>query len=395
MRRALAVLLLLPALAVAQPSAADSALVADVVRAIGVEESMAAVMGPMGQTGMGGMMGQMFNVDAIEDSLAVYFLADLRPDALRAARDYYSGPTHAALLDLQTRNAEQMSTPAGMMAFQQRMTNPKKGALADEALTRRYVRALGYADMLPEMMERMFEGLANAVPELAGQMEAEGGLDAALAQMDGQIDSMMVVQSRVALADLPDADLAAATAFYESDAGQYTNTVTYQAVMDVMIPGFVEFMSGMAAAFSELEDAADEAATGESDVTVVTIAEDAGPTDDADGPPVFEVVEQQPEMIGGIEALAAAVVYPEAARREGVEGQVVVRFVVDTDGSVIQPVVLRSPDERLSEAALAAVRSVRFTPGMQEGEAVRVRFAVPVTFRLRDDAPAKGKATGH
>ena len=391
MRRALAALLLLPALATAQSSAADSALVADVVRAIGVEETMGAVMGPMGQTGMGGMMEQMFNIGAIEDSLAAYLLADFRPDALRAARDYYGGPTHAAFLDLQARNAEQMSTPAGMMAFQQRMTNPKKGALADEALTRRYVRAIGYADILPEMMQRMFEGLASAVPEMAEQMEAEGGLDAALAQMDGQVDSMMVVQSRVALADLPDADLAAATAFYESDAGQYTNAVTYQAVLDVMIPGFVEFMSGMAAVFSELEDDADEAARGDGERDV-TLSDGAEPPTEPDGP--FEVVETPPELIGGLEALAAAVVYPEAARREGVEGQVVVQFVVDTDGSVIQPAVLRSPDERLSEAALAAVRSVRFTPGMQDGEAVRVRFAVPVTFRLRDDAPAKGKATG-
>ena len=97
---------------------------------------------------------------------------------------------------------------------------------------------------------------------------------------------------------------------------------------------------------------------------------------------VFEVAEVQPELVGGLEALQGAVEYPESARRAGVEGQVVVQFVVDEGGAVTDPVVVRSPDDRLSAAALAAVRGARFRPGRQRGRPVKVRFAVPITFRL-------------
>ena len=100
-------------------------------------------------------------------------------------------------------------------------------------------------------------------------------------------------------------------------------------------------------------------------------------------PEIFEVAEVQPELIGGLAALQANVEYPEFARRAGIEGQVVVQFVVDERGNVVDPVVLRSPNELLSEAALSAVRQARFTPGQQRGRPVKVRFAVPVTFRLR------------
>ncbi|MEM6288800.1 MAG: TonB family protein [Bacteroidota bacterium] len=91
----------------------------------------------------------------------------------------------------------------------------------------------------------------------------------------------------------------------------------------------------------------------------------------------------QPELIGGLAALQSRVEYPEMARRVGIEGQVVVQFVVDERGTVVDPVVLRSPNDLLSEAAVKAVQESRFTPGQQRGRPVKVRFAVPVTFRLR------------
>jgi TonB family protein len=100
-----------------------------------------------------------------------------------------------------------------------------------------------------------------------------------------------------------------------------------------------------------------------------------------------DVAEVQPELIGGLEALAAGVVYPELARRAGIEGQVVVQFIVDETGGVTEPVVLRSPSPLLSEAALHAVGGVRFTPGAQDGRPVKVRFAVPIAFRLTDSEP--------
>ncbi len=98
---------------------------------------------------------------------------------------------------------------------------------------------------------------------------------------------------------------------------------------------------------------------------------------------IIVIPEVEPTLIGGLEGLQSRVEYPQFARQAGIEGQVVIQFVVDERGNVVDPVVLRSPNDLLSEAALKAVRESRFTPGQQRGRPVKVRFAVPVTFRLR------------
>ena len=100
-------------------------------------------------------------------------------------------------------------------------------------------------------------------------------------------------------------------------------------------------------------------------------------------PEIFEVAEVQPELIGGLEELQKNVEYPDFARRAGIEGRVIIQFVVDERGNVVDPVVARSPNDALSEAALAAVRKAKFRPGQQRGRPVKVRFSLPVTFRLR------------
>lgn len=99
-------------------------------------------------------------------------------------------------------------------------------------------------------------------------------------------------------------------------------------------------------------------------------------------PEIFEVAEVQPELIGGLEGLQSRVVYPAMAIQAGIAGQVVIQFVVDERGRVVDPVVLRSPNDLLTEAALEAVLTSRFTPGQQRGRPVKVRYAVPVTFTL-------------
>ena len=62
--------------------------------------------------------------------------------------------------------------------------------------------------------------------------------------------------------------------------------------------------------------------------------------------------------------------------------------MVNEAGAVESPEVVRSPDDRLTQAALEAVRQVRFRPGRVDGEPVKVRFAIPVVFRIpADEAP--------
>ena len=103
---------------------------------------------------------------------------------------------------------------------------------------------------------------------------------------------------------------------------------------------------------------------------------------------VFTVVEEPPELVGGLDALARRVVYPEGARAEGVGGTVFVQFVVNTNGLPSEIVALRAPDPRLTEAAVDAVRQTRFWPGHIDGERVRTRFAVPVRFDPTAAAPS-------
>lgn len=107
------------------------------------------------------------------------------------------------------------------------------------------------------------------------------------------------------------------------------------------------------------------------------------PEDDGgDEQEVFMVVEEQPELIGGMSALNEEVEYPDFARKAGIEGRVFVQFVVDENGNVTQPTVLRSPHKLLSEEALRVVKEMKFKPGKQRGKSVKVKMSLPVTFKL-------------
>ena len=107
------------------------------------------------------------------------------------------------------------------------------------------------------------------------------------------------------------------------------------------------------------------------------------PPEEPAEPEIFEVVEQKPELIGGLEGLQKRVTYPEMARRAGVEGKVFVQFVVDERGQVSQAQAVRCPNQLLCDAAVKAVQESQFKPGMQRGRAVKVRFTLPVEFKLR------------
>lgn len=101
-----------------------------------------------------------------------------------------------------------------------------------------------------------------------------------------------------------------------------------------------------------------------------------------DNPELFVVVEQMPEPIGGMQAIYNKVTYPEIARKAGIEGRVVVQFVVDKEGNVVNPQVIRGIGGGCDEAAINAVKDVKFKPGMQRGQNVAVQFQLPIVFRL-------------
>jgi len=97
---------------------------------------------------------------------------------------------------------------------------------------------------------------------------------------------------------------------------------------------------------------------------------------------IFVVVEQQPELIGGLQQLQANVDYPELARQAGIEGRVVVSFIVNKEGEVESPKVVRGIGGGCDEEALEAVKNAKFKPARQRGRPVKVRYSLPVTFRL-------------
>ena len=102
------------------------------------------------------------------------------------------------------------------------------------------------------------------------------------------------------------------------------------------------------------------------------------------GPPEpFVSVEQMPAPRDGWAGFYGSLTYPEAARRAGVEGRVVLQFVVDKDGQICDVQVLQSVHPSLDAEAARALREARFAPGRQRNRPVPVRMELPIMFRLR------------
>lgn len=103
---------------------------------------------------------------------------------------------------------------------------------------------------------------------------------------------------------------------------------------------------------------------------------------------VFDVVEQMPQFPGGdaalFEYLSTHIKYPTIAEENGVQGRVIVTFVVERDGSITDVKVFKSVDPSLDKEASRVVAGMpKWIPGKQNGSAVRVKYTVPVTFRLQ------------
>jgi len=95
-------------------------------------------------------------------------------------------------------------------------------------------------------------------------------------------------------------------------------------------------------------------------------------------------VSEYPEPVGGWLVLAGNVNYPEIAREAGIQGIVFIEAIVDVDGRIIDPVVVKGvPRTGLDEAALKALTMTRFKPATQMGKPVRVRMTIPIHFRLK------------
>ncbi|PID59687.1 MAG: energy transducer TonB [Ignavibacteriae bacterium] len=99
-------------------------------------------------------------------------------------------------------------------------------------------------------------------------------------------------------------------------------------------------------------------------------------------PDFFVAVEKMPQPIGGIAGIQKRIIYPEIAKRAGVQGRVFVKAFVDETGTVRKAEVVKGIGAGCDEAAVAAVMKTRFSPGEQRGKPVKVQVSIPILFKL-------------
>lgn len=96
----------------------------------------------------------------------------------------------------------------------------------------------------------------------------------------------------------------------------------------------------------------------------------------------FVPVEDEPEIIGGLEAVLRNLEYPPMAKRANIQGTVIIFAYLDEKGNILKVEIAKDINAGCGEAAAKAVSKVKFIPGKQRGKPVRCRVAVPVRFRL-------------
>lgn len=104
---------------------------------------------------------------------------------------------------------------------------------------------------------------------------------------------------------------------------------------------------------------------------------------------VYEKVDVMPEYTGGKEALIKSIFseikYPEEAKKEGIDGKVLIEFVVDKFGNITETKVIKGVGHGCDEEAIRVVKMLKsFKPGLNEGKPVNVKMVIPIAFKLAD-----------
>lgn len=136
----------------------------------------------------------------------------------------------------------------------------------------------------------------------------------------------------------------------------------------------------------EIISSEDDASAAQTETFVAPVVEEEEEEESAQQ--IFTVVEKQPEFPGGtaelFKYLSKAIKYPVIAQENGIQGRVVCSFVVNRDGSIVDIQVMRGVDPSLDKEAVRVISEMpKWKPGEQRGKPVRVRFILPVQFRLQ------------
>lgn len=104
-------------------------------------------------------------------------------------------------------------------------------------------------------------------------------------------------------------------------------------------------------------------------------------------PDETDSVLQQPGV--DLAALQNYLIYPEKAKKDGIEGRVILRVLVDTDGSVRKALIQHSDSKLLNQAAIDAVKETKFTPALKNGKPIMVWVSIPINFKLKEKEKKK------
>jgi periplasmic protein TonB len=94
--------------------------------------------------------------------------------------------------------------------------------------------------------------------------------------------------------------------------------------------------------------------------------------------------EKMPSIKGGMCELTKNIKYPEAAKKDGVKGKVLIKAVIDENGNVVESTVVKGVTEELNTAAIKAVEMTKFVPGVKNGINVKTEVTIPINFKLDD-----------
>jgi len=124
-------------------------------------------------------------------------------------------------------------------------------------------------------------------------------------------------------------------------------------------------------------------------VVAISAPVTSAPIEEEEDNVIFQVVEKMPSFPGGdsqlFKFLNDNVKYPVIAQENGVQGRVICQFVVNRDGSIVDVEVVRSVDASLDKEAIRVIKSMpKWSPGQQRGKPVRVKYTLPVNFKLQN-----------
>ncbi len=135
---------------------------------------------------------------------------------------------------------------------------------------------------------------------------------------------------------------------------------------------------------SESEDIPEDLTIEATELDLSDIPPPPPPPEDDDGMNIFVPYDEPPSPMGGFRSIQKALKYPEIARKAGIEGRVIVQVLVSEKGRVVDTRVIKSLGHSgCDQAAVKAIKSVKWKPALQRDKPVRVWVAIPVIFRLK------------